>query len=123
MAEESTVKKVISTKVTGALKDKLVQEAKKEGLSTSEYIAKFLAIDWEKKENQYKVKVEKLTEELEVKDKLVQSLSERLEQEQILLGQQQNLQLMAQQQVVELQRNQKLLVEKTSSKKFWQIWK
>lgn len=123
MVQESTIKKVMSTKVPSVLKDTLVEKAKNEGLSTSEYIAKILATDWDEKENQYKIEVEKLTAVLSEKDKLIENLSESLKKEQNLLSQQQNLQLMAQQQVVELQRNQKLLVEKTSSKKFWQIWK
>lgn len=123
MVQDSTTKKVLSTKVAGALKDKLVQEAKNEGVTTSEYIAKILAIDWEEKENQYKAEIEELTFQIKEKDKLVESLSESLKQEQSLLGQQQQLQLMAQNQIEYFQKNQRLLIENTSAKKWWQVWK
>lgn len=123
MAKDSTTKQVLSTKVTASLKYKLVEQAKKEGITTSEYIAKILAIDWEKQENEYKADIEKLTFQLKEKDNLIVSLSESLKEEQNLLGQQQQLQLMAQQQINDMQKNQQLLIEKTSVKKWWQIFK
>lgn len=123
MAKDSTTKQVLSTKVTASLKYKLVEQAKKEGITTSEYVAKILASDWEKQENKYKSEIEDLTFQIKEKDKLLESLSESLKQEQNLLGQQQQLQLMAQQQINDMQKNQQLLIETTSKKKWWQIFK
>lgn len=123
MVQESTSKKVLSTKVTTELKDKLVKQAKEKGLTTSEFIANILAIDFKEQENQQKIEIEKLKSELKDKDELILNLSNRLEKEQNLLGQQQQLQLMAQQQINDMQKNQQLLIENTSKKKWWQIFK
>lgn len=124
--QNSKEKQSISAKITAELKTKIMEQAKAHGQTTSEYVAAILT-NVDQKEKQHKEEIEALKDEIKEKNELLHKVTDRLEQAQRALDQQQQLQLMAQRQVEELQRNQQLLLEDAKAaserKGWWQFWK
>lgn len=119
--QEKTDKSTISAKIPINEKERLIKEAKIAGKSTSEYIAAILA-EQKDKEEKHEKEITELKGRIEEQAGLILALTDRLEKEQILLGQQQELQLMAQRQIEEMRRSNQLLLEAKTERKWWQIW-
>lgn len=118
-------------KVTKDEKDRLKKEADEHEMTLSAYI-RFIAIEERdqkaeehiKEVADLKEKLADLKEKLADKEQMVQMLNSHLEKEQNLVSQQQELQLMAQRQLSELQKQQQLLIESSEKpRRKWQFWR
>lgn len=119
--QEKTDKSTISAKIPIKMKEELIERAKAEGKTTSEFVASILA-EQKQKEEQHDQEIAELKGRIEEQAGLILALTDRLEKEQILLSQQQELQLMAQRQIEEMRRSNQLLLEAKTERKWWQIW-
>lgn len=121
--QKPTEKQPISAKVTHETKERIIQQAKDKGQTTSEYVASILT-SYDEQEKKKKEELDRLHQEIKEKNELTANLTARLEQAQVALNQQQQLQLMVQKQVEDMQRSNQLLLEENTkkSRKWWQLW-
>lgn len=121
--QPSKEKQSISAKIPATEKAKIVEQAENVGQTISEYVAAVLT-NVDAKEKAHQVEIDRLEALVKEKNALIDKLTDRLEQAQRALDQQQQLQLMAQRQVEDLQKTQQLLLEENTKKerRWWQLW-